>query len=582
MLELSAEQRAIVEATGHMVVIAGPGAGKTRTVVAKVEHLLSSEVIAYPFSVLAVTFTDAAARELRGRLSRYVSGSRDCAWSGTFHSFGGYLLRAFGRRVGVAEDFIIADRDDVKEIRDEVMESYRMFTDGAFAGQIEKLKRQLIYPNDPSPALDDEDIAGAYAEYQRVLRGRNMLDFTDLAALSLRLLRDHSDIRALVRNKYRYVIVDEFQDTDALQLDLITMLASGQTGSMIVADDDQAIFAWRGAIRANVQTIQERLTSTVRPLVYNFRSKRAIVSVASALINKDTERKAKTLTTDAEGGTVLVRGFANPTEEAAAIVEAIEAFVVEGRPPHEIAIISRARYRNDAILAALKKMTVPWFDRDRLTHRDAWEVHAVLSLVKLSFNQKDGLALGTLVDALDDGNLVDDGFLEACEMRHRVGSGRPVVSIEDIHDVVARSGLTLLVARAGRESEQRRASRNLKLLMTDLEAEVGGGATVEDSIARFVGEGAVQFATGHAVKGREFDTVFMMGLENDVLPSYRAWSDAFQLAEERRVFYVALTRARLEVRLSYARSRAGKYGKVESKQPSQFIADLPPEIVGDW
>lgn len=581
MLELSPEQRSIVDAAGHVVVIAGPGAGKTRTVVAKIGSLLQSEMLAFPFSVLAVTFTDAAARELRGRLARFVPASRDCAWCGTFHSFGGYLLRAFGRRVGVAEDFIVADRHDVHEIRETVTADHPMFTDGALSSEIEKLKRQVIYPGDASSAFGDENISSAYAQYQQVLLDKNMLDFNDLVALSFRLLRDHEDIRALVRNKFRYTIVDEFQDTDSLQLELVTILASGQMGSMVVADDDQAIFSWRGAVRANVQAIQERLGSTVWPLVYNFRSRRAIVSAATALINRDDQRNAKILTTDAQGGEVLVRACLTPDDEAAAIVQTIERLVADGRMPHEIAIISRARYRNDAILGALQNMTVPWFDRDRLTHRDAWETNAVLALVRLSLNHDDGLALGALVDALDDGNVVDDGYLEACAMRLRVGRRKPADSIADVQDMIHRSELTLLIARTKRVSEQRRATRNLASLTRDLEVEVEGGTGVVDAATRFIGEGAVQFATGHAVKGREFDSVFMMGLEDDVLPSYRSKSSATQLAEERRIFYVALTRARLEVRLSFAQSRRGRFG-METKQPSRFIADLPRDVVGAW
>lgn len=231
-MKLSSEQQRIVDQQGHVVVIAGPGAGKTRVAVAKIQQLLHAKTVEYPFAILVVTFSDAAARELRERLSEQVPLARDTVWCGTFHGFGSRWLRAYGSRIGVAENFVVADTDDASTIREDVVAAYQMFTSNQLRDQVERLKRRGIYPEDN--AVDDPDLAGAYGEYQRRLRAANMVDFSDLVGLAHRLLNQHADILEIVRNKYRYVVADEFQDTDPLQLELITMVAQAKDGSLVV------------------------------------------------------------------------------------------------------------------------------------------------------------------------------------------------------------------------------------------------------------------------------------------------------------------------------------------------------------
>lgn len=578
-MNLSIEQQRIVDAEGHVVVIAGPGAGKTRVAVAKIHRLLQAKAVEYPFGILAVTFSDAAARELRERLADQVPIARDVVWCGTFHSFGSRLLRAYGSRIGVAENFIVADKDDLTAIREDVTSAHQMFTSNQLRDQVERAKRRGVYPDDGG--IEDHDFASAYRDYQQRLRGASMLDFSDLLSLSHRLLVRHPDILEIVRNKFRYVVADEFQDTDELQLELISMIAQGQQGSLVVADDDQAIYEWRGARRANVQEVARRLNSAVLVLVENYRSGRTIVEAASAVIGNDSDRNAKTLRGLLDGGRIYGASFPTPEDEATAIVQHVERHVAGTVPPHEIAIISRAAFRNDAILAALKGLSVPWFDRSPLDHHDSWETLAVLALVQLAADRDDSDALSRLVRAMDQCGIVADGYERAIDMRRSLGRAHTALSVADVHEIRQRAGLDTTLAGAPQESERRRAHRNLALLDSDLEFQLASGATLLRAASCFLGEGAVQFCSGHAVKGREFDVVFMMGLEDDVLPSFQSHGKHDAISQERRVFYVALTRARQEVRLSYARSREWK-GRTFSKTASRFLSEIPKESIQPW
>lgn len=577
---LSNDQQAIVATEGHVVVIAGPGSGKTRVAAAKIEQLVhTKKVIEYPFAVLAVTFSDAAARELRERLADQVPTTRDVVWCGTFHGFGSRLLRAYDSRIGIAEDFIVANKDDASALREEVIAKHHTFTNSKLYEQVDRLKRRGVYPEDGG--IHDPDLAAAYAEYERQLRAANMLDFSDLVALAHRLLTRHPDILDIVRNKYRYVVADEFQDTDPIQLELTTLIAQNQTGSLVVADDDQAIYEWRGARRANVYEIAQRLNSSIVVLAENHRSGRVIVEAASAVIGNDADRNAKTLKALIDGGRIHGASFPTPEAEAAAIVRTIETHVASGVAPHEIAIISRARNRNDAIVAALKHLSVPWFDRSLLEHNDSWEALAVLALVQLAANRDDSSALALLIRAMDQSGIAEDGYDVAIRLRGSLGPVVIVNSLADVHAIRGRCGLDTMLGRAHQGSERRRTNQNLALLDRDLENQLKAGSTVLRAVSCFLGDGAVQFCSGHGVKGREFDVVFMMGLEDDVIPGYRSHDDPAALCQERRVFYVSMTRARYELRLSYARMRMWK-GRAYPKDGSRFLSEMPVGSIQPW
>jgi DNA helicase-2/ATP-dependent DNA helicase PcrA len=526
-----------------------------------------------------VTFSDAAARELRERLEGHVPAARDVVWCGTFHGFGSRLLRAYGSRVGVAEDFVVANAQDASGIREQVIAEHHTFTNNQLRDQIDRLKRRGIYPSDGN--ISDPELAAAYAEYTRQLRAANMLDFSDLVALAHRLLSQHPDILEIARNKFRYVVADEFQDTDPIQLELITLAAQSQAGSLVVADDDQAIYEWRGARRANVYEIANRLQSSVVVLAENYRSGRVIVDAASAVIGNDSARNAKTLKALIDGGRIHGASFQTPEDEAAAIVQVVEQHIDAGVLAHEIAIISRAAYRNDAIAVALKQLSVPWFDRSQLDHHDSWEAFAILGLITLTTNRDDSDALGLLVRAMDQSGIVDDGYDAAIALRSSLGPVSIATSVADVHGIRDRSGFDRLLGRPQQASERRRLQQNIADLDRDFEAQLKGGAQLLRAVSCFLGKGTVQFCSGHAVKGREFDIVLMMGLEDDVLPGYRSHNDPEALSQERRVFYVSMTRARHEVRLSYARTRMWK-GRPQSKSGSRFLSELPTGSIQGW
>jgi len=319
---LTKKQREVVETeTGHIVVLAGPGSGKTHTITEKIAYLFDRAVIPEPYGLLAVTFTDAAAREMRSRLRAKGFRQWDRVWVGTFHSFGRRLLSCYGSEIGIREDFEIIEPDDRTTLLGRIIPVYPSgWTPWDLGEQLDELKRRGIYPGLGDDRVD-ENLRFTYQEYQRLLSESNMLDFGDLIALAVRLLQESDLARRLYTGFFRYVIVDEFQDTDPQQLEMIRILAETAIGSTIVADDDQSIYRFRGARRANVYAIERMLGAKRITLGRNFRSDQVIVEAAMAVIGHEANRAPKEVVAVSQARGHLFRcEFPDPEEEAQQVV----------------------------------------------------------------------------------------------------------------------------------------------------------------------------------------------------------------------------------------------------------------------
>ena len=587
---LTPKQSEVVVATrGHYVVLAGPGCGKTHTITEKILHFFDKEIIPEPYGLLAITFTDNAARIMRARLRSKGFNQWERVWIGTFHSFGRYILSCYGSEIGIREDFEIIELDKRDYIVDQLIKKHSIdYSLYDLKSLFEKFKQKGIYPNQnndyTSPIIHE-----VYTEYNKILREKNCLDFGDLIALAVQLLKKSDFVRKLYTQFFCYVIVDEFQDTDEQQLDMIQLIAQPAIGSTIVGDDDQSIFGWRGAIRKNVYKIKECLDSTEIILSQNFRSDEIIVEAAAKVIGFDLERRERDMeSVSKERGQLYKYEFNNTKEEAKCLVERINNILIESKvdDPGNIAIITRNNYRTPWIISEMERAGIPYFDRSRLNFQDSWETSLGLAIIELACNPGSSLSLYRLLSAIEDGGIAfrlgyEDAFDLALMIRDQlinIISENFDTYSERIQEILVVINMDEIIKKASASnSDARQRKNNLQKMTDEISSEAENkNMKLIDVINQLLGFGAIQIITGHHSKGGEFDIVFFIGLEDDVIPDYRTYKDNDKLAEERRIFYVGLTRARKTAYLTSVKNRPMQ-GWVKKSNPSRFIDHIPEE-----
>lgn len=591
--DLSEDQRRVAEAlSGHNLVLAGPGSGKTATVTAKLAHIFDTGALPAPYRAVALTFTHDAARQMRVRLRRLGFTEWDRLFCGTYHSFGQHLLRAFGRHIGLSEDFEVDPPASVALLT-KIEADYPTFRQGSLALRIERAKRRGARPSD-IPAPDDQDESAfreAYTRYETQMRANGLLDYGDLILNAVRLCTQCPQVLAALNNAYRYVVADEFQDTDEQQLAMVIALAKPH-GSTIVADDDQSIYSWRGAVRENVTRAADMLGARPFLLGTNFRSDAVIVEAAQAVIAGDPGYRGKPLRANSDArGAIVVEEYKGKGEEADSICSRIADLVDGGGDvkSHEICVISRARARVQTLLDRMTESGIVWFDRDRLRYDDTPDARLTLAVLAMAQPADRARVLHDLIVAVEDMGLDRHRREDAVSIARQVMAAAAThswtseVTAAELHRVLDAVGLFQHIkSLAVSESDQRLRAANVELLLQEVVQEVERGVTLAAAVRRFLGLDAVQVLTGHGAKGLEFDVVFVVGLEEDTLPSYYAQNDAAQLAEERRIFYVALTRARQLAHLSYVQALPNRYGRMFPKAPSRFLEAISSVMRTPW
>lgn len=590
---LTDEQRHVAESvSGHGVVIAGPGSGKTATVTAKLAHIFASSALPAPYRAVALTFTNHAAREMRSRLRSLGFADWDRLFCGTYHAFSQYLLRTYGRYLGLSEDFEL-DPSAAVSIVNDIEANHRNIRQGSLALRIERSKRRGLLPGDLPAAADDDEFAfrDAYAQYQSKMQAKGLLDYGDLILHAVRLCTRNSWVLAQLNNAYRYVVADEFQDTDEQQLAMIIALAKPH-GSTIVADDDQSIYSWRGAVRENVTKAQTALAATPFVLGTNFRSDEVIVEAARAIIASDPGCRPKPMAAHSkQRGAIVVESYGNLAAEAASVCTRIAELTAEGvdLPRQQICVISRTRSRVQVLLDRMTMSGVDWFDRDRLKYEDTADTQLALAVLTMAAPADRGKTLHDLIAAVEGMALDRERRMDALAIgrvlmaRAASHPWRGTPTAADIQDALVAVGVFECIHEVcASESDERLRTTNVNLLVAELAQEAANGTALSSAVRRFLGMDAVQVLTGHAAKGLEFDVVFVVGLEDDTLPSYYAQKDAAQLAEERRIFYVALTRARQLAHLSYVQALPNRYGRMFAKAPSRFLEPISSAMRTPW
>ncbi len=629
---LNAPQReAVLTTEGPVLVLAGAGTGKTAALTARLAHLIASR-LAWPSQILAVTFTNKAAREMRERVSTITGGAVEgMPWLGTFHSVAARMLRSHAELVGLQSNFTILDTDDQLRLLKQLITASdldeKRWPARQLAGLIDQWKNRGLTPEQLGPA-DAEEFANGrgkelYAAYQQRLRALNACDFGDLLLHMLTIFRTNGDILEAYRDRFKYILVDEYQDTNASQYDWLKLLAEPRRNLCCVGDDDQSIYSWRGAEVANILRFEQDFPGAkVIRLEQNYRSTPHILAAATGLIAHNSGRLGKTLWTEVdEGKPVRVISVWDGPEEARRIGEEIEAHLRGGGSLDDCAILVRAQFQTREFEERFIAIGLAYQIVGGFRFYERAEIRDALAYLRLVAQPADDLAFERIINQPKRGIgdkalatihsharatqqpllLAAASMLDSDELQARarnslarfvgdLGRWRQMAA-EIPHPELARilldeSGYTAML-QAERSAEAAGRLENLAELARAMEEYESLGAFLEhvslvmDHDAQSPGE-RVTIMTIHAAKGLEFLIVFLAGWEEGVFPSQRALDQGglASLEEERRLAYVALTRAREQAFILHAANRR-IYGQWTSSIPSRFVAELPREYIDE-
>jgi ATP-dependent DNA helicase UvrD/PcrA len=627
--DLNPQQReAVLASEGPVLILAGAGSGKTRVIATRIAHLVLDRGVASD-RILAVTFTNKAAGEMRSRVESLLGGEALHAWISTFHSLCVRLLRREAQAAGLPPGFVIYDEDDqlaaVRQALRELELSEKLHPPRRVLSRISAAKNRPGSGSDGSFAGELQGrLAARYAE---ILRQADALDFDDLLLRAVELLAREAEVRERYRRRFLYVLVDEYQDTNRPQYELVRLLTGEHGNVTVVGDEDQSIYSWRGADIRNILDFERDFKGArVLRLEQNYRSSQAILDAASALVAHNERRKGKTLRAVRTGGEpVRLHRASDEYEEAASVVERLHA-LGSGR---RAAVLYRMNAQSRLIEEALLRARLPYVVVGGVGFYERKEVKDLLAYLRLLVSPREPLAFRRVLNAPPRG--IGERTLRELERiaRERAASlpealeialdeallpGRASQPLGRFRELVERLrreaptlGVRLLLERIlelsgysaalaeqdGHESQERLANlAELLAAAADYEAREADPTpagfldrvTLISEVDAVKGDAPVVLLTLHSAKGLEFDQVFLVGLEEGLMPHARSLADDAALEEERRLCYVGMTRARAGLWLSWAQSRQ-VFGQRRLSEPSRFLSELPAEGVersGGW
>jgi len=637
---LNAVQREAVEATdGPTLVLAGAGTGKTRVLITRLAHLLRTRDVR-PYEILAVTFTNKADREMRERVSELVGGPAEAVWLGTFHSLGVRILRKNSELVGLKSNFTILDSDDQVRLLKQLLEVFsidnKRWPARAMMGLIQRWKDRGLTPEKVSP-MEVSDIAGGklidlYQAYQERLLILNAADFGDLLLHCLTIFNDpkRQDVLNEYQRRFRYILVDEYQDTNIAQYLWLRLLAQGHSNITCVGDDDQSIYAWRGAEVGNILRFERDFKdSQVFRLEQNYRSTAPILAAASALISHNEGRLGKTLWTDSEGGEpILVRGLWDGSAEARFVSDHIENLQSNSDEEksvflRDIAILVRAGFQTRAFEERFLTLGLPYQVIGGARFYERMEIRDALAYLRVINQPDDDLAFERIINRpkrnIGEKTLQNLHVLARSSDISLYRAAAEIVTTDELKPRSRTSLANLMTDFSRWRSLSGEGANTLphfelaeilldecgytQMLMNDKSPEAPGRlenlkeliSAMEDfeNLAGFLehvslvmdnnenaGTDMINVMTLHGAKGLEFDTVFLPGWEEGLFPHQRNMdeSGAAGLEEERRLAYVGITRAKKSVVISFAANRQ-MHGQWKSAVPSRFVDELPDEHI---
>lgn len=616
---------------GPCLIVAGAGTGKTKTLTTKIAKLIADGY--HPARILAVTFTNKAAQEMRERVDSLVPGAGKKVWIHTFHSFGVRILRQNAQALGLSRDFAIYDDSDQKKVVSLILEQMGIKDPkkeiSQIVGLISRAKDDMVSPETMMQSATASGLdfkiraAEVYRRYEQKLKEAGALDFGDLLVKTVVLLRDHEDIRSYYQEFFEYILVDEYQDTNHTQYLITKMLAAKRRKLCVVGDPDQSIYSWRGANIRNIlefeKDFQDVKTIT---LEQNYRSTKVILEASNRLITKNKKRKEKNLFTDkSQGDPIEVRELLTEGDEARWVSQNIKALVDEGASLKEVAVFYRTNAQSRSFEDSFRRYQIPYRLVGTVRFYDRKEIKDIMCYARILINPADNVSLLRIINtpARGLGKVAQDRFMAYAEENHlslydalKNAAYVPGVSAmalkaalrlvqlfenwrgdmlltdpaDIFHKILVESGyMDAVKAEMEKDPEAESRLQNLDALINavkEYEERCHKGEK-EPSVSDFLQEisllsgeddsnagegGAVTLMTVHLAKGLEFNNVFVTGLEENLFPICKDNED--ELEEERRLCYVAMTRAREKLFLTYAQSRR-KFGQRQDNLPSRFL-----------
>jgi DNA helicase-2/ATP-dependent DNA helicase PcrA len=628
-----AQREAVQASNGPVLVVAGPGSGKTRVLTHRVAYLVEHLGVS-PYRILAVTFTNKAAREMKERLQELLGDQilRKIT-IGTFHAICVRILRREAEHLPYDRDFVIYDSGDQHGLVRQCLKDLNLddsdFSPRAIQSAISRAKGQLIGPGEYVPAsYEHEAVARVYRRYQRLLLENNAMDFDDLLMRTVQLLRGNKEVLDKYQRQYQYLLVDEFQDTNVAQYIILQLLAARHHNLFVVGDEDQSIYAWRGADFRNVQRFRDDYKDVqVILLEQNYRSTQNILDTGHSVISHNVERVAKNLWTENEPGLPVVAKEAyDEEEEAQFVLQEIDRLLAEeGYSPGDLAVMYRTNAQSRALEEVFVRGGVPYRLVGATRFYERREIRDALAYLRVIHNPRDTVGLGRIINvprraigrktldqletwAENQGVSLFEGLkmLRDHEDAPVGARGRSslLVFLELLEGLIAQRGdltvlelLDLVLERTGYASYVRDGSNEGEERWDNIEelrrvADEYSSLPGEEGLTTFLEEVALVsdvdnleaqsqapcLLTLHMAKGLEFPVVFIVGLEEGVLPHNRSMETPEEVEEERRLFYVGITRAKDRLYLVYTFRRA-VFGRDELSEPSRFLADIPSELL---
>ena len=634
-MQLNPQQQEAVECTeGPLLIIAGAGSGKTRVLTQRIAYLITEKQV-NPWNILAITFTNKAAGEMRDRVDQLADVNGGSVWVSTFHSTCVRILRRYIDRLGYDTNFTIYDTDDQKHVIKDIIKQMdldtRMFKDRALLSAISSAKNELISPEeyqlDAAGDWNKQTISKVYNAYQRVLKQNNALDFDDLLMKTVELFQSQPDVLDSYQERFRYLMVDEYQDTNTAQFALVNLLAKKYRNLCVVGDDDQSIYRFRGANIRNILDFEKNFPDAkVIKLEQNYRSTQNILNAANAVIANNRGRKKKTLWSDRdEGEQVHLRQFMNAFEEAEYVAGDIRAKVREGAEYSDFAVLYRTNAQSRMFEEKFLMANIPYRLVGGLNFYSRKEIKDLLAYLKTIDNARDDLAVRRIINVPKRGigvasvnkaaDYAEEQGISLYEAMRRAdevpGLARAaaklkgftqyidslramagILSVEELlKKVIDQTGYVRELEAEDTE-ESRARIENIDELITkvvtyeesaehpSLNGFLADVALVADIDMEDNDTNKVLLMTLHSAKGLEFPNVYLTGMEGGIFPSYMTITsdDAMELEEERRLCYVGITRAMNDLTMTSCKTRMIR-GETQYNKVSRFVHEIPRELV---
>lgn len=615
------QKEAVVNTDGPMLILAGAGSGKTKVLTTKVAYLIEEKNID-PNNILAITFTNKAAKEMKERIFKLEGNSAFYIQISTFHSFGLKILKENCELLGYEKNFTILDSDDslsiIKKIMKELNIDANKYNPKAIKNVISNNKNEIIDPEKYSLYVNtdfDEIALEVYRKYEKSLKINNAVDFDDLLILPLKLFNNNPRVLQKYQEKYKYVFIDEYQDTNEPQYILSKMISAKYKNITVVGDADQAIFTWRGANYKNILNFEKDYKDAkVVLLEENYRSTKTILNAANNVIKNNKVRKEKNLWTQNEEGSKITyyKAF-DEKDESNYVVNEIKKLIEKGVNPKDICVLYRANAQSRTVEEAFLTSNISYNIVGSYAFYNRKEIKDLIAYLKLIYNNKDDVSLLRVINYPKRGignkaienlaiksNVLDKSLYEV------IDSGKELDfknMIEEIKKEESHLTLTELIDMVLDKSGMKKSLEDEKSIEADIRLENleefksiakameinEGIVSLEELLDKLAlvsdvseqkndNEDKVTLMTMHAVKGLEYDYVFVVGVEEGLFPHSNSLESNDELEEERRLCYVAITRAKKKLYLINARSRI-LYGKVSSNVPSRFINEISDEYI---